>query len=631
MAGLRGGLSVVLTAALLLVSVCGWEEVNEAPLWELDGTEQWGDLVSEPVSDQYEDYDDGGDADVDGVATSDVVHPLSHNAFELANVDSGQRSWVSGRGFQVEATTVHPSSCTDNTGLSSSGLGVVCGKAEFQFTLTGQLSEVKVLGETNMSVMDVPGSCGYDVGPFNNNFTIPFSDCNVEHTDGYKLRLSYIDENGQAQVVTASCEGGSEFSTGPFPRSSSQLHARGCKNGPSPLLSPLPLSPSHSRNCTVSKGDWVCCGDVGVSASECEKMGCCFDHGAAACHYPVNEPLPRAFPSLSKLPVPSVSPSPPLKARNCAVSKEEWVRCGELGISFSACETMGCCFDDCESACYYPLDECSDDHHFVFAIRYNSAFVPVDTTKLVTPGMPHCKPVIVNDKVAIFKFQVTECGTHSYKVGETVVYLTEVQTVIPALKLKYGIIARTNPLSFVFECRYYKNGTAYAAPQSLVSVGYTVKIPSSSLPSTVISDGLYGVELRIAKDATFSSYWPSNHHTLRLLLGTKVFLELNLLSPTPDALLLVHYCVAYPRSAKNALVLIYEGCANPYDPTVAILKVHGFSQNGSQRRFSVEAFQFMDITQNQYLDEEIYFMCSVEICMPLERKCEEHCFDGKAP
>uniref|UniRef100_A0A3Q3IY31 ZP domain-containing protein n=1 Tax=Monopterus albus TaxID=43700 RepID=A0A3Q3IY31_MONAL len=563
MAGLRGGLSVVLTAALLLVSVCGWEEVNEAPLWELDGTEQWGDLVSEPVSDQYEDYDDGGDADVDGVATSDVVHPLSHNAFELANVDSGQRSWVSGRGFQVEATTVHPSSCTDNTGLSSSGLGVVCGKAEFQFTLTGQLSEVKVLGETNMSVMDVPGSCGYDVGPFNNNFTIPFSDCNVEHTDGYKLRLSYIDENGQAQVVTASCEGGSEFSTGPFPRSSSQLHARGCKNGPSPLLSPLPLSPSHSRN--------------------------------------------------------------------CAVSKEEWVRCGELGISFSACETMGCCFDDCESACYYPLDECSDDHHFVFAIRYNSAFVPVDTTKLVTPGMPHCKPVIVNDKVAIFKFQVTECGTHSYKVGETVVYLTEVQTVIPALKLKYGIIARTNPLSFVFECRYYKNGTAYAAPQSLVSVGYTVKIPSSSLPSTVISDGLYGVELRIAKDATFSSYWPSNHHTLRLLLGTKVFLELNLLSPTPDALLLVHYCVAYPRSAKNALVLIYEGCANPYDPTVAILKVHGFSQNGSQRRFSVEAFQFMDITQNQYLDEEIYFMCSVEICMPLERKCEEHCFDGKAP
>lgn len=58
--------------------------------------------------------------------------------------------------------------------------------------------------------------------------------------------------------------------------------------------------------------------------------------------------------------------------------------------------------------------ECTGDQHFVFAIRYDSASIPVDLTKLVIPGNTNCKPVIVNDKVAIFKFKVTECGARTY-------------------------------------------------------------------------------------------------------------------------------------------------------------------------------------------------------------------------
>lgn len=58
--------------------------------------------------------------------------------------------------------------------------------------------------------------------------------------------------------------------------------------------------------------------------------------------------------------------------------------------------------------------ECTGDQHFVFAIRSNSAKIPVNPTKLVIPKDTSCKPVIVNDQVAIFKFKVTECGTRSY-------------------------------------------------------------------------------------------------------------------------------------------------------------------------------------------------------------------------
>ncbi|TKS88265.1 Zona pellucida sperm-binding protein 4 [Collichthys lucidus] len=320
-------------------------------------------------------------------------------------------------------------------------------------------------------------------------------------------------------------------------------------------------------------------------------------------------------------------------ASYCAVTAGERVTCGSSGISSSDCEKMGCCVDLSTSACYFPLDECTGDGHFVFAIRYNSASIPVDPTKLVIPGNAHCKPVIVNDQVAIFKFKITECGTHVYKialssqdVGETKVYLAEVQTIVKALNLKYGVITRSSPLRFMVECRYSKTG---AAQQSMATVGVMVKTPTSVLPTSVASYGLFAVQLRIATDGTYSSYLPTYHQPLRLLLGKPVYLELRLKSPKPDAVILVNYCLAYPRSAKNALVLIYEGCRNPYDPNVSILQVSGFPKNRHQRRFMVTAFQFMEQTTNKYLDEEIYFMCSTEVCRPTEKTCEERCFDGK--
>lgn len=61
-----------------------------------------------------------------------------------------------------------------------------------------------------------------------------------------------------------------------------------------------------------------------------------------------------------------------------------------------------------------PILECTADKHLVFAIRDNSASIPVDPTKLVVQGSPNCKPVIVNNKVAIFKFKVDECGVRTY-------------------------------------------------------------------------------------------------------------------------------------------------------------------------------------------------------------------------
>ncbi|XP_074470657.1 zona pellucida sperm-binding protein 4-like [Sebastes fasciatus] len=587
MAGLRVELLVlvlvVLTGTLLLNPVRGWEPIDATQLENLYEMGHWvkpqgptSILTStDDNSDLDGEYAAAEEALVEGAANGENVDPFADRGFQVEFVDGPPSTWDSGAdgGFQefvdgppstwdsdadggfhmgfVDAPAP-PRSWTTSTSPSSSGLDVVCTDFGFQITLlTGSLSDVKVLGSKEvLSVIDAPDYCGYEVNSFQDNLTVPFTGCNVKHTDGYSLQLLYVDDFGQTQVTTASCDESLKFDPDLFPRSSGQ---------------PKPTT----KQC--------------------------------------NKPAP-----------PAVS--------DCAVASGERVPCGQSGISSSDCEKLGCCVDS--SACYYPLDECTADQHFVFAIRHDSASIPVDPTKLVIPGNPNCKPVIVNDKVAIFKFKLTECGARNYMVGETKIYLAEVQTVIKALNLKFGIITRCDPLRFMVECRYSQTG---AAQQSLASVGYMVKTPSSTLPSLIISNGLYGVQLRIAEDQTYSSYLPTNSQPLRLLLGNPVYLELRLKSPKPDAVILVNYCLAYPRSAKNALVLIYEGCANPHDPKVSVLKVSDLPKNRHQRRFMVQAFQFMDQKTNKYLDEEIYFMCSTEVCRPAEKTCAERCFDGKAP
>ncbi|XP_037393245.1 zona pellucida sperm-binding protein 1-like [Pygocentrus nattereri] len=331
--------------------------------------------------------------------------------------------------------------------------------------------------------------------------------------------------------------------------------------------------------------------------------------------------------------------------KGCSFPSGQRLPCGHPGTTAAECLRKGCCRDEATFACYYPMDVCLADGQFIFVVPSNVAGLPINPARLMVVGRSSCKPVIANRDFAVFKFGVTECGTRSYQIGETTVYLAEVQSPIRKRVLQYGIIIRDNPVRLMVECRYSKGSLDLAdspvladplAPQASqsrlmkgwASAGYMVK--SASLPALVRAKGLYGVQLRIAQDETFTKFCSEDHQPLKVLLGKPVYLELRINAPNPKATLVVHYCVAYPRSAKSALVLLYEGCPNPFDSDISILYVAGQSQDPHVRRFEVKAFQFMDKSTNKYLNEEIYFMCSTEVCMPSQTPCKETCFDGKS-
>ncbi|KAM9737713.1 uncharacterized protein ACNS7B_013316 isoform 2-T2 [Menidia menidia] len=657
------GLLVALTGTLLLVSGRGWERINEKQLLRFYETGQWSDPLNETTDevfdyddykdeipaptervsttdksedaleeaeDGYVDYDDysyedgfpdeaeddhayyyiygdgipDGDEmgmndtypeeaflEVEGVVTNGTYDPFNDETSELDSALNNQPNGAE-PAFRMEFVDAPSRSWTVCTSSSYGGLHVVCSEDGFQISLLSGLSqEIQVVGLTNVSLKNAPKKCGYRMNHLDNTMTVPFTGCNVrEHVeDLYSLHLS-ITISSRTQELVAFCVESTKFNLGLFPRAfSKRSKCNELANSLLPTAEPTRCSPQPA-------------GSVKTVKSAAAEPAKCLQRTTAP-------------------------PSKPPTAHNCAVNVAEQVSCGDSKVSASDCEKRGCCMDLSKHACYYPLDECTADGHFVFAIRHNSASIPVDPKQLAIPSRPQCKPVIVNDEVAIFKIDRSSCGALSYDIGDSKIYLIEVHTIAKALNLKYGIITRSDPLRFLVECHYSKNGI----PQdSAASVSYMVKTSASSLPSSITSSDSYGIELKIAKDHTYSSYFPSYHQPLRLLLGQPVYLELSLKSDKPDAVILVNYCLAYPRSAKSAVVLIYEGCANPNDPNVSILNVIDHPNSRHRKRFIVNAFQFMDQKTNLYLNEEIYFMCSAEVCFPSEKTCKEQCFDGTA-
>ncbi|XP_066530429.1 zona pellucida sperm-binding protein 4-like isoform X2 [Hoplias malabaricus] len=361
--------------------------------------------------------------------------------------------------------------------------------------------------------------------------------------------------------------------------------------------------------------------DTNSSAPRCSPSGHCSLRPVVFNNPPIQSPVAGGTDL-----VPTRILPPAFKPGGCSVPVRQRVPCAHPGVAGGLCWNRGCCVDPKTSSCYYPMDECSADGHFVFAVPANISSTPLNPESLTVDGKRSCKPIISNKNVAIFKFSVTKCGTRSYRIGETTVFLAEVHSAVRTYTTHYGVITRDHQVKIMVECRYSK---PYSGPgKGWASTGFMVK--SSSLPSLVRGQGLFGVQLRIAEDETFSSFLSVHHQPLRVLLGKPVYLEVRLISPKPEATLLVHYCVAYPRSAKSALVLLYEGCPNPLDSeNVSVLYNASQPQNRHQRRFKVKAFQFMDLADNKYLNEEIYFMCSTEVCMSSETPCKTTCFDRK--
>ncbi|XP_043956506.1 uncharacterized protein LOC122822134 isoform X1 [Gambusia affinis] len=152
--------------------------------------------------------------------------------------------------------------------------------------------------------------------------------------------------------------------------------------------------------------------------------------------------------------------------------------------------------------------------------------------------------------------------------------------------------------------------------------------PSAEPPPSAVT-----VALRIATDASFSSFHPDAQLPISLLQGESVHVELSLLQPADATLqLLLHSCLAYTLTPHVYWMLFYDRCS---------------SQSASQLlpspdprhiwRIKVSSFPSLPPAGYTYRtpggpaapeDPEVYFLCHTELCSTVCEDCGVSCNSG---
>ncbi|XP_058884543.1 uncharacterized protein LOC117406275 [Acipenser ruthenus] len=550
----------------------------------------------------------------------------------LRYTTSGQQVYVHMKCPTSAAAPTKTPSSTTTTGKPP--IPTVCKASVMTIELPeGPIEQVALIDKSNtlVTVKDDTRKCGYSLVHVRgkNLFTTPYTACDVKMLNGnYVLTLAYVTLTGERVLVQMKCPVSAALPTGlPLPPFGvSVLCSDTCMTVelPGGLLQDIQLMDESNNLVAVASAPKTC----GLSLVRGNGKNI-LTAPYKACNVKIlnNFYILRVIYTTltgergdiqAKCPVPGLVPR-----EGCKIPRSQQVACGPPNADPQLCVANGCCVDATTSQCYYPLNACTADGHFVFSVDRTSTKPEIDPGSLVIAGNRSCAPVICTPDFAIFKFPVTGCGTHVFTVAETTIYLAEVHGLVRGNQQMYGQITRDGPYRFQVECRYSKG--------HLASTGYLVVNPPP--PSAALAFGSLGVRLRIATDTSYTSFYPRSHLPLSFLLGSKVYLEVQLVNPpNPNVVLLVHYCIAYPQSSQAAWVILYEGCPNILDYSSAAglhVKYNNMPVSKHTRRFEIQSFQFLDYKTKQHLDEEIYFMCSTEVCSPEHSVCNEGCFDGR--
>ncbi|XP_045928828.1 zona pellucida sperm-binding protein 4-like [Micropterus dolomieu] len=297
--------------------------------------------------------------------------------------------------------------------------------------------------------------------------------------------------------------------------------------------------------------------------------------------------------------------------RNCDLHRPLRVNCGPQRISGDTCNKLGCCYDAQDLICYYRLDTCSLDGHFVFSVKATDRDPPVDLSSLMVKDQPQCFPMITTPDMAVFKIGVTDCGAKMTVNGDVTFYEVEVE------ELLTESVTKKLPFSLQVQCAYDASDLKRAAAlQPLYAV---------TNPPPVVALGTIKVQMRMAKDASFTSFFPKEQLPLTMPLREATYVEISIAQPSPDPTLSlrVRDCFAYPASEHSVWTLLYDGCPNPSDNMRSSVPVDHMGKTTSLsqvRRFDVKTFAFLDPLTGQPSVEEIYFYCWVEICAN-----DDHC------
>ncbi|NXQ92774.1 ZP4 protein, partial [Sagittarius serpentarius] len=311
-----------------------------------------------------------------------------------------------------------------------------------------------------------------------------------------------------------------------------------------------------------------------------------------------------------------------------AVLSQDRLPCTSLPISWGDCEARGCCYDsrDRVKPCYFGntvTAHCTPDGQFSIAVSRDVTLPPIilDSVQLANGHSSGCVPVMKNKAFVVYQFPLSACGTTFQVTGDQAVYENELVASRDVKTGSLGSVTRDSTFRLHVRCSYSIAGSFI--PLS-VQVFTLPPLPAVSQP------GPLSLELRVASDGSYTSYYTDSDYPVVKTLRDPVYAEVKILQRTdPDLVLVLHHCWATPSINPQQQLqwpVLVDGCPyagdNYQTQLVPLSLASGLLFPSHYQRFTLYTFTFVDSTSQEMLSGLVYLHCSASVC---HRSVQESC------
>ncbi|XP_047559145.1 zona pellucida sperm-binding protein 4 [Lutra lutra] len=296
------------------------------------------------------------------------------------------------------------------------------------------------------------------------------------------------------------------------------------------------------------------------------------------------------------------------------------LQCAPSPIRQRDCEKVGCCYNLEANSCYYGntvTSHCTQDGHFSIAVSRKATSPPLllNSVRLAFRNDHECTPVMATHTFAIFWFPFNSCGTTRRIIGDWVVYENELVAARDVRTWSHGSITRDSIFRLRVRCSYLISSSA---SQVHVQI-FTLPPP---LPET--QAGPLTLELKIAKDNRYESYYTASDYPVVKLLRDPIYVEVSIRHRTdPHLGLFLQHCWATPSTNplhQPQWPMLVKGCPyagdNYQTQLIPVQKALDPPFPSHYQRFSIFTFSFVDSVTKKALGGPVYLHCSASICQP---------------
>ncbi|KAM5171043.1 zona pellucida sperm-binding protein 4-like [Mantella aurantiaca] len=304
-----------------------------------------------------------------------------------------------------------------------------------------------------------------------------------------------------------------------------------------------------------------------------------------------------------------------------AIQRADRIPCGNSTVSRDLCESVGCCYtqSDLGNPCYYgnKLTAQCTGGNMVVVVSKDLALPPLilDSVSVVGVDSTSC-PSMSNpttDSFVGFKFPLS-CSTAN-QVSDSMNY--EVTLVANKMMQTWqgSSVTRDSTIRLTVRCTYGKTGI----------IPLQVEVITLPPPPPVSTPGPLFLEMRLARDELYSSYFAEEDYPVVKVLREPVFLEVHILQRTdPNLVLILDNCWATNSASPTddtQWPILFNSCPFPGDNYLTqVIPVGTQSQNmpfpTHYQRFMVSTFTFVAPNTQVALGGLVFFHCSASVCVP---------------